>query len=313
MSIVKRILFAALVVGVTLVHAQVPPELVEKLRAIGPVVNPGATAPLYAGRMLVMEPYVNAHIERDLPYGSDERNLLDVFAPREDADRARAVIVFIHGGAFVGGNRRTGLGSPFYDNVMQWAIHNGMVGVNMTYRLAPKDPWPAGPEDIAKALQWVGRHIAARGGDPARVYILGHSAGASHLAAFLARPDYVKQSGVHLAGAMLLSGVYRITPELVAQSPTYPKYFGTDSQRYAERSSLEGLLVASTPLWIGSAELDPPAFIEQANLLRGELRKAGRPFGSATFYGHSHMSEAYSIHSDDRSVGDELSRFISGR
>ncbi len=43
-------------------------------------------------------------------------------------------------GAFVAGNRRTGPGSPFYDNVMLWAIHNGRIGVNMTYRLAPKDP-----------------------------------------------------------------------------------------------------------------------------------------------------------------------------
>jgi triacylglycerol lipase len=238
---------------------------------------------------------------------------LDVFAPLEDADRARPVIVFVHGGAFVGGNRRTGADSPFYDNVMQWAVHNGMVGVNMTYRLAPKDPWPAGPEDIAKALQWVARSIVVRGGDPARVYLLGHSAGASHVAAFVARPQYVQQSGIHLAGAMLLSGVYRITPELVAQMPTYPKYFGTDAQRYAERSSLDGLLATNTRLWVGSAELDPPAFMEQAELLRSELRKAGRAFGSASFAGHSHMSEAYSIYSDDRSVGDALLTFVRGQ
>jgi triacylglycerol lipase len=112
---------------------------------------------------------------------------------------------------------------------------------------------------------------------------------------------------------MLLSGVYRITPELMAQSPTYPRYFGSEVERYAERSSLDGLIVTSTPLWVGSAELDPPAFKEQAELLRSELRRAGRRFGTADFAAHSHMSEAYSIHSDDSSVGDALLAFVRGQ
>jgi triacylglycerol lipase len=153
------------------------------------------------------------------------------------------VLVFVHGGAFVGGNRRTGPGSPFYDNVMLWAVQHGMVGVNMTYRLAPQNPWPAGPEDIGLALRWVQRNIEARGGDPARVFLLGHSAGASHVAAYVAKPELPGSGALRLAGAMLLSGVYRITPDLVAQMPTYAGYFGPDAGKYAERSSLDGLLV----------------------------------------------------------------------
>ena len=310
----KRLLATLLLFGAPWAHALVPPELAEKLVAIGPVINPAATAPLYANRMSGKEPYVNTRFERDLPYGPNERNLLDVLSPFDaDATHKRSVIVFVHGGAFVGGNRRTGPGSPFYDNVMQWAVQNGMVGVNMTYRLAPMDPWPAGPEDIAQALRWVRENIASRGGDPRRVFLLGHSAGASHVAAYVARPAFMQSSGTVLAGAMLLSGVYRITPELVAQSPTYPRYFGTEAERYPERSSLDGLIATSTPLWVGSAELDPPAFKEQAELLRSELRKAGRRFGSADFAAHSHMSEAYSIHSDDSSVGDALLAFVRGQ
>jgi triacylglycerol lipase len=309
----KHLVAASLLLAASWAQALVPPDLAEKLAAIGTVINPAATAPLYAGRISGKEPDVNTRVERDLSYGPNERNLLDVFwSGGGDAADKRAVVVFVHGGAFVGGNRRTGPGSPFYDNVMQWAVHNGMVGVNMTYRLAPKDPWPAGPEDIARALRWVRENIASRGGDPRRVFLLGHSAGASHVAAYVARPAFAQSSGTVLAGAMLLSGVYRITPELVAQSPTYPLYFGTEAERYPERSSLDGLIATSTPLWVGSAELDPPGFKEQAELLRSELRKAGRRFGSADFSAHSHMSEAYSIHSDDRSVGDALLAFVRG-
>jgi triacylglycerol lipase len=110
---------------------------------------------------------------------------------------------------------------------------------------------------------------------------------------------------------MLLSGgAYNVTPELVAQLPTYPGYFGTDPDQYGQRSSLDGLIATSVPLWVGTAELDPPAYKAQGELLRQGLRRAGKKFHSVDFSAHSHMSEAYSIHSDDHSVGDALLGFI---
>ena len=59
---------------------------------------------------------------------------------------------------------------------MLWVIKNGFVGVNTTYRLAPHFPLPAGPEDMAAAVRWVTDNIASRGGDPVRIYLMGHSA-----------------------------------------------------------------------------------------------------------------------------------------
>lgn len=309
----KRLLALVLSVASNITSAQMPPDLAQQLIAIGPVINAAATAALYAPRIVEKEPYVNLSVERDIPYGPDERNLLDVFAPTGDVGKARPVLVFVHGGAFVGGNRRTGAASPFYDNVMLWAARHGMVGVNMTYRLAPKNAWPSGPQDIGRAIQWVHDNIERQGGDPQRVFLFGHSAGASHVASYVALPEFHRVAGSGLAGAMLLSGAYRMTPELVGQSPTYPSYFGTDPDKYAQRSSLDGLLATRVPLWVGSAALDPPQFKEQADLLREGLRKAGRSFQSTVFGGHSHMSEAYSIHSDDRSVGDALMAFVSAQ
>ena len=67
----------------------------------------------------------------------------------------RPVLIYVHGGAFVGGDKRTTPTSPFYDNIMLWAVKNGFVGVNATYRLAPQAPWPAGAEDMASVVQWV--------------------------------------------------------------------------------------------------------------------------------------------------------------
>jgi triacylglycerol lipase len=294
--------------------AQVPPDVAEKLKQIGPVINPSATAPLYAARVVEKEPYAAAQIARDVAYGKNERHLLDVFRAAKAADKPLPVLIFVHGGAFVAGNRRAGPGSPFYDNVMLWAIRNGMVGVNMTYRLAPKDPWPAGPQDIGQAVRWVHDNIAQSGGDPTRIFLLGHSAGASHVAAYVAKPEFHQVKGSGLAGAMLLSGgAYAVTPELVAQLSTYSAYFGTDPEKYAQRSSLDGLMSTPVPLWVGTAELDPPPFKAQGESLRQSLRKAGKKFSSAEFSAHSHLSQAYSIHSDDRSVGDALLVFIRGQ
>jgi triacylglycerol lipase len=313
-SSTKAILALTLVSIVGIASAQVPSEVAEKLKAIGPVVNPSATAPLYAGRMLEREPFVAVQVQRDIAYGKDERHLLDVFKSTQPADKPLPVLIFVHGGAFVAGNRRTGPGSPFYDNVMLWAVRNGMVGVNMTYRLAPKDPWPAGPQDIGQAIRWVHDNIAQRGGDPRRIFLFGHSAGASHVAAYVAKPEFHQVEGSGLAGAMLLSGgAYRITPELVAQLPTYPGYFGTDAEQYAQRSALDGLIATSVPLWVGTAELDPAPYKAQGELLRQSLRNAGKKFTSVDFSAHSHMSEAYSIHSDDASVGNALLSFIQSQ
>lgn len=60
-----------------------------------------------------------------------------------------------------------------YGNFMMWSVRNGMVGVNTTYRLAPKDPWPAGPQDVGQAIRWVHDNIAKRGGDPTRIFLFG--------------------------------------------------------------------------------------------------------------------------------------------
>jgi acetyl esterase/lipase len=293
------------------VGGQIAPlsQLKSQVRALGRTVAPAPTAALYAPRIADTEPYTGVTVQRDVPYGPSERNRLDVFVPESAGAEPRPVLVFVHGGAFVAGNRRIAPTSPFYDNVMLWAVRHGMIGVNMTYRLAPQDPWPSGPQDIGQAIRWVHEHIGSKGGDPKRVYLLGHSAGATHVAAYVAHERFHQVRGSGLAGALLLSGAYQITPELVANGPTYPAYFGKDASKYEEQSSLQGLVATRVPLWVGNAELDPPSFVEQAVLLRDALCKAGKCPAGVQFSGHSHMSEAYSIDSDDSAVGDAIFTF----
>src|SRR5580698_7017241 len=154
---------AALIAMVTAAAAQqspMPSDIAAKLAEMGRVIDPPKTAALYAP-LQEKEPYPGVRIERDVKYGAADRNLLDVFMP-EAASATRPVLIFVHGGAFVAGNKHTP-GSPFYDNIMLWAVKNGFVGVNMEYPLAPQSPWPAGARDIASVVQWVSENIASRG------------------------------------------------------------------------------------------------------------------------------------------------------
>ena len=165
-------------------QAPMSEDLAWKLLELGRTIDPPKTAALFAP-MQPMEPYQGVKTEREVKYGPAERHLLDVFTP-EMAAPARPVLIFIHGGGFLAGNKRAP-GSPFYDNVMLWAVNNGFVGVNATYRLAPQSPYPAGAEDLGAVVAWVASKIGERGGDPARIYLMGHSAGAVHVANFMSR------------------------------------------------------------------------------------------------------------------------------
>jgi acetyl esterase/lipase len=253
------------------------------------------------------EPYPDVTIERDVKYGTADRNLLDVFAP-ETASSGLPVLIFVHGGAFVAGNKRQP-GSPFYDNIMLWAVKNGFVGIDITYRLAPQSPWPAAAEDLSAAVRWVTANVAARGGDPARIYLMGHSAGAAHVATYASHPEFWGSKGSGLAGAILVSGLYDLTSMPPDAGPS--AYFGTDPALYAERSSVNGLLKTKTPLMIAAAELDPPGFVEQLNLLKDSLCKSEHGcVRSFLVPQHSHMSEVYSINTADTRLTDEVLDFV---
>jgi acetyl esterase/lipase len=128
-----------------------PGDIERKLSELGAVINPPETAKLY-GPLQPKEPYQGIKVARDLKFGTDERHQLDVFVPEAPAANPRAVLIFVHGGGFTGGNRRSPTAPAFYDNIMLFAARNGMVGVNATYRLAPQHPWPAAAEDVGAAV-----------------------------------------------------------------------------------------------------------------------------------------------------------------
>jgi acetyl esterase/lipase len=282
-----------------------PEAVAAKVRAIGPVIDPQATAAIYAP-MHEREPYAGVDVARDIKYGPDERQALDVFVPT-DASGVRPVFVFIHGGGYVGGHKREG-DNFFYDNIMLWAARNGMVGVNATYRLAPAHPWPAGAEDVGSAVQWTIENIARHGGDPKRIYLAGHSAGATHVASYAVMPQFHGPAGAGLAGLIVISGNYDLSQ--VPADERYASYFGPDQTKYAERSPFTGLLATDVPLMAAWGELEPPFLYQQSENLIAALRKGGRSVQAMELPGHGHISITYSINSGDTRLSDAMLEFI---
>lgn len=279
-----------------------PAEIADALVRVGPVINLADTAALYAPA-LAARGADGIRTALDQGYGPDPRQRLDVFTTAE-AGALRPVLVFVHGGGFTGGDKRGPDGSPFYANVGQWAARNGLVGVNMTYRLAPAHPYPAVQTDIDLALAWVRANVAAYGGDPDRVVLMGHSAGASHVAGYVAQG-----ATTGLTGAVLLSGLY----ELADASESARAYYGDDPALLAARAPGAGLERVGLNLLIGYAELDPPEFAQQARRLHDRLTAVGRAPGLVVLAGHNHMSEIYSIGTDDTSASDPLLSFVAAR
>ncbi len=291
----------------TLALAQMPPDIAEKVAALGRVVDPANTAKIYAP-LQEQEPYAGIKVVRDVAYGTHARNVVDIFTP-EGGAAGRPVLMFVHGGGYVRGNKRP-LGSPFYDNIMVFAARHGMVGVNVEYRLAPEFAWPAGVEDVGAAVRFVGDKITSYGGDPARVFLMGHSAGAGHVAAYVSHPEFHGPKGAGIAGAIFSSGPsYQIKTQEPAESTL--AYFGADTSRYAERSALPGLLKTDIPFMFSSAELDPPAIATQFTVLKDAMCKSAHGcVRSIVLPRHSHMSESYSIGTADTQFSDQILEFI---
>jgi acetyl esterase/lipase len=286
-------------------QAQMPPDLIPRIEVLGRVVDPPNTAKIYAP-LQESEPYAGIKVKRDVSYGEHARNVVDIFAAATGA-AARPVLMFVHGGGFVRGSKHDP-GSAFYDNVMVFAARNGMVGVNVEYRLAPEFAWPSGLQDLGAAVAFVRDNIAAYGGDPNRVFLMGHSAGASHVAGYVSHPEFFGPKG-WLAGAIFSSGSYDLKTEEPGDAQV--AYYGADTSRYEERAPLPGLVKSTIPFMMSSAELDPPPIAAQFATLKEAMCKSARGcVRSIVLPHHSHMSESYSINTADSQLSDQILEFI---
>lgn len=283
-----------------------PADVQRQLLALGATLTPD----LIQGSWALLAPYHDKlgyrapKITRDVSYGPHERNRLDVHAG-DDLPPEAPVVLFAHGGGFTGGDKHTP-GAPQYDHVGAWAVRHGWVGVTITYRLAPGHEWPAGAQDVAAAVQWTRENIASHGGDPGRIVVAGHSAGAVHVASFLAGHGGGTTEGIK--GGALLSGIYDLAA--ADRGDLEQAYFG--DRPASEVSTLPALVDSQVPLLFSVAELDAWYFQRQAaGLVSAWFARHGTIPNLAWAQGHNHISEIASLGVDEEALGTQLARFVA--
>lgn len=287
-------------------------EYAKAIQALSREINPDTLlgtreiiAPLISGTMLD-----GVSVSRDLPYGEDARHCLDVFTP-EDSSAARPVLLFVHGGGFVAGDKHSE-GSPFYSNIGAWAVNNGFAGVNMTYRLAPDNPWPAGIEDIRAAVEFINAKGKDLGLDASRIFLMGQSAGGAHVAGYIAHPEVYGNDYHGITGAILLSGIYDF--DSMPTSEMEAAYLGEDESLYEERSSLSALMETEVPLLVTIAEFDPPKFQAQGLHFLNEWWQHCEVDETLPQFiyllGQNHLSPALYLGLPDDQLAPQLKRFF---
>jgi triacylglycerol lipase len=211
---------ACLALAANVCLAQPPADIEAALVKIGPIVDPVCTARLYRPLMpknditsSVAQLYPGVTITRNQSFGSDPKDVVDIFAGKKGSGK-HTVLIYVPGGA---GNKieiQDKSANAFYDNIGRFATQHGMVGVLMQRKAS--STWDGGAKDISAMLQWVEAHIADYGGDPDRIFIWAHSAGNVPTGTYLGHPELWGPKGVGVKGAILMSGApFDIAPAKV--------------------------------------------------------------------------------------------------
>jgi len=169
------------------------------------------------------------NVTRNIPYAepANERQMLDVYAP-ENAKNL-PVIFWIHGGGWQVGDKTSVQSKP------KAFVDKGYVFVSTNYRFLPNVDMETIVRDVAKSIHWVHDHIAEHGGDPQRLLVMGHSAGAQ-LAALICTDDrYLKAEGLTLAiikGCVPVDGDTYDVPLMIETGAARRKALGQPNPKF---------------------------------------------------------------------------------
>jgi len=172
------------------------------------------------------------NVKSNIPYidNGHERHVLDIYAPADA--KSLPVVFWIHGGGWQTGDKTSVQKKP------RAFVEKGFVFVSTNYRLLPDVDMGTIIRDIAKSLRWVHGHIAEHGGDPQRVLVMGHSAGAQ-LAALICTDDrYLKAEGVPfsiLKGCVPVDGDTYDVPAIIETAETRRRVHGQPQAKFGHR------------------------------------------------------------------------------
>ena len=217
----------------------------------------------------------DARIERDLSYGNDPQQRLDVYLPAQA--KGAPIIFMVHGGAWMIGDKGA---SAFVSNKVAHWLPKGYILVSSNYRMS-RQPNPLDQaDDIARALAFVQAKAPSWGGNPTRVLLLGHSAGAHLVSLLAADPRIVTSKGgtAWLGTIVLDSAAYDLVEIMQRKHPRiYDRAFGKDPVFWTDASPYHRLTAAPAPMFLvcstKRSDACPPAqtFASKVTELGGKI------------------------------------------
>ena len=250
-------------------------------------------------------------IQRDIPYGrADEpRHMLDIYAP--PGAGGLPVVIFFYGGGWRSGDKR------LFEHLGRAFAIRGIVAVTVNYRLTPAVRSPAHAEDCAEAVAWVHREIAAYGGDPERLVLMGHSAGA-HLAALLTLDERLLAAHevphAAISGLVFISGVVDLNEHVGSTVFTSREFieeaFGSAPDELAAASPISYVRGDLPPVLVVIAENDPPGLRDQGKRFADALREHGNDPVLISVRGRDHFSIVRRFGPDDDTTAMAIVEFV---
>ncbi|KAJ3970135.1 Alpha/Beta hydrolase protein [Lentinula raphanica] len=271
-------------------------------------------------------------VKNNISYGPHERNILDVYMPVNQSGSPSLVIIYVHGGGLVAGDKSWYKGS-LYANIGDYFASYGIITVIMNYRLVPNVIYPGGGDDVQMAREWVYHNISKTefgNGDPRKVVLIGQSAGGLHIATNLYRSPNLKNDAVPsppLAGVVYISTpfCFDTIPEHNHAQTALRAYYETNDGDAIHDSSPLGLVETlpknlaifdprRIPCLIILAQYDPQVVQDSTFSFIDEYRRRS-PLGVLpevmVLAGHNHISHVCSIGTEDDAQGRMLREFLT--
>lgn len=243
-------------------------------------------------------------IHRDIPYAKGPRRKLDLYVP-DVLEGQAPVVLFFYGGAFQAGWKSE------YRLVGAVLAREGIIAAIADYRIHPEACFPSFLEDGGKAFTTLRDLVGRHGGDPDRIFLAGHSAGAYIAVMLAANPDYLASEGATtsaIRGVIGLAGPYDFLPIV---DPALIAIFG-GSER-PETQPINFIDGKKPPMLLATGAEDGRVQVKSTRNLSARLRAAGSEVQERIYPGIGHMGIILSLARAFRHrapLHDDIVRFV---
>lgn len=205
-----------------------------------------------------------------LAYGAEDAQRLDIYVP-PNANGA-PILIMAHGGAWMIGDKAN---TGSVENKLKHWLTRGWIVVSVNYRMLPDAMAYEQALDVAAAVRWTQDHARDWGGDPGKIILMGHSAGAHLVALVSSRPEMV---GRPWAGTMVLdSAAMQLSTTMAARHPRfYDQAFGADPAYWTKTSPMDQWTPEAVPMMLVCSTKRPDDPCDDARRFQAKARAAGR-------------------------------------